>query len=1518
LGKNTFPLISITDLTTVGGEIIYTSGPGTYATSGITATGRTVINQPNLASLQSYLEVVRGVNVQAYDDGLQSIAGLTTVADKILYTTASDTYATTDLTSYVRTNLLTANNASELAAATGLLAGAGSSTDTAIAKWSGTGGDTLLDTGILITATNELNMGSKKIINLLDPTSAQDAASKAYVDSETINQPGSSTDTAIVKWSGTSGDTVVNSGILISGINELNMGNNKIINLATPTLSTDAITKAYVDDGFLPQLGGASTDTAIVKWSGVGGDTVANSGLLITGSNELNMGSNKIINLLDPTNPQDAATKAYADSLTGITTPGSTTLNNIVRWGDITGDSLLNTGITIDNSDNITGVNSLNNVTSTELSQLETIGATVISADNWAKLTSLNQDLGTTDDVTFNSLTTTTTLSVTTSASISGGTLNMNSNKIVSLGAPTAGTDAATKAYVDSVAGGAGLTPLDQAEAATTTNLTDTTYVGAAVGTLTSNSNGAIGTLIDGATLTANATESSASRVLVKDQTDPRENGVYYLSDAGSAGTPWILTRSDDFKGGTSISQGTTVFVNSGTANAATTWIIQTAATVDNNDIDPGDTSEDIVWVLFTSGLTAGTGLSVSGGAYNVNTVGTAGNIYINGSDQVDINGALAIAKGGTNATSYTADRILAFNSGGTAFETTTLQPSQVVTLSGSQSLTSKTLDATSNTITADALHDKVGGKVSINNTATTLNQLLAVTNTVPLQAEWTDMATVSESLTNKTLDSTSNTVSADAIYHKAGAGAKVVIGNSPSGGDLSLVSTSTTTAEWKSTKDLTESLTNKTIDSTSNTVTADYIRENGGATKVEVKNTASANEEALLITNFSSTPKEAQWTNLSTLPQTLTFKTIDNANNTVTANHLRDSDNNKITTNNAVTATGQVLAISNLAPLQAEWSVLPTDINGLTAETSADNADEIVIYDNTAGANRKMSRANFLTGVTATLPSGVVNVAASGGDFTTITAALASFGGGSGTVFVYPGTYLETITIAAGQRVIGVIGQACIIANTGTSSTVTMTSAANNSSTIKFMGIAGPVSGTNPIIDVQLAGATEGAVISNCFAVTSGGTGPDIKMTNGGLFINGAFSHGGTAASTASSILEITGGDVIIQGMTLNSGAVGDVINMSGGECTGVNVLLNNSSNCSCTNVYNISGGVLKIDGTVIPDATPASTGLNITADGVTVSLSSAHLKTTGNDIIIGGGLTGTGSKISVIGKASHERTSIPSSYTNGILTLNYSDDGKDDDPGYRIVGDSVSFGTTETPTETIFGEGDSTTKNMKILSAVSGASFIEHTVDATSSSGSTFAIWQGTGAGNEFYIGNTTPRQFYGFKSDITIALSVGTAVIVPEYWNGAWTSVATFSSGSSFPYTAYGAGYASSPGGMQTRFDYDQMVADWLTTSVNGQSAYWIRFRIDSGTLTTIPVLERIKLHTNRTEINNDGMVEYFGQSQPKVELIKSEKLDISASGGFTTATQDFNIGDGIIVTQNYALFQDNKERGFGYTV
>ena len=82
-----------------------------------------------------------------------------------------------------------------------------------------------------VAMTAALNMGSQRINNLLDPSAAQDAATKNYVDG--IN---TSLTSAMFKKDGT-----------VTATGAFNMGGFKITGLAEPTLSNDAATKNYVD-----------------------------------------------------------------------------------------------------------------------------------------------------------------------------------------------------------------------------------------------------------------------------------------------------------------------------------------------------------------------------------------------------------------------------------------------------------------------------------------------------------------------------------------------------------------------------------------------------------------------------------------------------------------------------------------------------------------------------------------------------------------------------------------------------------------------------------------------------------------------------------------------------------------------------------------------------------------------------------------------------------------------------------------------------------------------------------------------------------------------------------------------------------------------------------------------------------------------------------------------------------------------------------------------------------------------
>ena len=86
---------------------------------------------------------------------------------------------------------------------------------------------------------------------------------------------------------------------------------------------------------------------------------------------------------------------------------------------------------------------------------------------------------------------------------------------------------------------------------------------------------------------------------------------------------------------------------------------------------------------------------------------------------------------------------------------------------------------------------------------------------------------------------------------------------------------------------------------------------------------------------------------------------------------------------------------------------------------------------------------------------------------------------------------------------------------------------------------------------------------------------------------------------------------------------------------------------------------------------------------------------------------------------------------------------------------------------------------------------------------------------------------------------------------------------------------------------RYDSSLAIDNWTKNDpISGGTAYyWTRFRIESA-VTTAPIFEQFKLHTNRSEINSDGWIEYFGKARPIGQL---------ASGFSAAASLDGNLGN-----------------------
>ena len=167
-------------------------------------------------------------------------------------------------------------------------------------------------------------------------------------------------------------------------------------------------------------------------------------------------------------------------------------------------------------------------------------------------------------------------------------------------------TSLANKAYVDQVAQGLDTKP--SCKLATTANLTATYSNGTAgVGATLTNS-GTQGTL----TLDSTAANLN-DRILVKDQTNAFENGIYVVTNVGGASTNWVLTRATPEDQPSELTGGSFVFVEEGTLNANNgyTFTHTGAPTFGTTDLDVAQFSG-------AGQITAGAALTKSGNQLDV------------------------------------------------------------------------------------------------------------------------------------------------------------------------------------------------------------------------------------------------------------------------------------------------------------------------------------------------------------------------------------------------------------------------------------------------------------------------------------------------------------------------------------------------------------------------------------------------------------------------------------------------------------------------------------------------------------------------------------------------------------------------------------------------------------------------------------------------------------------------------------------------------------------------------------
>ena len=293
----------------------------------------------------------------------------------------------------------------------------------------------------VITLITPLNADGQIISDLPAPTSGGDAANKTYVDNNTSNKlplaGGTMTGAINMNNHYIDGVSNINANIVNANFLDSNTGdpivvsanldfsiNDKIVNLPAPTDGGDATNKTYVDDqDALKVSKSGDTMSGNLDMGGydVNGANVVNSNYfgsstnsVITFNNNLDFNSDTfLINLPAPVNGGDATNKTYVD--------------------DNTSNKLPLAGGTMSGNIDMGGVNSITNV--------DIVNTTTIA--NLANNGGFNFDNNTIE---------------------LGGTIDT----ITNLAAPTNGTDATNKTYVD----GVGATAQANAEATASADAT--------------------------------------------------------------------------------------------------------------------------------------------------------------------------------------------------------------------------------------------------------------------------------------------------------------------------------------------------------------------------------------------------------------------------------------------------------------------------------------------------------------------------------------------------------------------------------------------------------------------------------------------------------------------------------------------------------------------------------------------------------------------------------------------------------------------------------------------------------------------------------------------------------------------------------------------------------------------------------------------------------------------------------------------------------------------------------------
>ena len=308
--------------------------------------------------------------------------------------------------------------------------------------------------------------------------------------------------------------------------------------------------------------------------------TDSGTGNLFIQSNEIRLTNTGSFSMLTLTDGQDAdfpygVQVSGTVSATAFVGPTITSINNTIAAVS---------AVTSVNSEAITSINAVlgsgNYATTSQLAVVSAYATSITEALSATLATSIANHLP-----------------------LAGGTMT---GAITLPGNPSSNLEAATKQYVDNLTAAA-IHFHDAVRLESPVNLNATYNNGTAgVGATLTNAGTQTALVIDGVAAVV------ADRVLIYQQTDQTQNGVYTVTDIGSGSTNWVLTRAtdaDSYAPGTNsgLDEGSYFYVQEGDTGAGEAYVCNTVGTITFG-------TTNITFAQFSSALvySAGTGININ------------------------------------------------------------------------------------------------------------------------------------------------------------------------------------------------------------------------------------------------------------------------------------------------------------------------------------------------------------------------------------------------------------------------------------------------------------------------------------------------------------------------------------------------------------------------------------------------------------------------------------------------------------------------------------------------------------------------------------------------------------------------------------------------------------------------------------------------------------------------------------------------------------------------------------------